>query len=68
MLTVFAVTNRPQADHNTHREYWDRITPANPCPVTMPSRAHMICTADISGKENNAVHRGAYPKAAPVTE
>jgi hypothetical protein len=34
----------------------------------MPRRAHIICTAVISGNENRAVHNGAYPNAAPVTE
>src|SRR4051812_18385914 len=37
-------------------------------PVTIPSRAHMICTAAIKGNENRAVHKDAYPNAAPVTE
>lgn len=59
MLTVFVMTSRMHALHNTHFEYRRRITPASPSPVTMPSRAHIICTATISGNENKAVHRGA---------
>ncbi len=59
MFTVFAITSRAQAPHNTHREYWRRMTPASPSPVTMPRRAHIICTAVISGNEKSAVHKGA---------
>jgi hypothetical protein len=36
--------------------------------VTIPRRAHIVCMAAIKGKEKIAVHKGAYPNAAPVTE
>src|SRR5882672_2923331 len=68
ILTTLATTRRPHAPHRTHLGYRSRTTPANPRPVTIPSRAHIICTALIRGNENSAVQRGAYPNAAPVTE
>src|SRR5579862_977155 len=68
MLTTLAITSSAQALHRTQRGYRTRITPASPSPVTMPRRAHMICMAAINGNEKIAVHRGAYPNAAPVTE
>jgi len=51
------MTSREHALHSTHRGYWRRITPASPSPATMPSRAHIICTATMSGNENSAVHK-----------
>src|SRR6266446_2812061 len=68
MLTTFATINNEHAPHKTHVGYLRRMTPARPSPVTIPSRAHMSCTEAIKGNENSAVHKGAYPKDAPVTE
>ncbi len=68
MLNTFATTNSRQAAQSTHLEYLSRIAPPNPRPVTIPSRAHINCTAAIKGKETSAVHRKAYPKTAPATE
>ena len=36
--------------------------------MIMPSRADISCTVVINGNENRAVHSGAYPKDAPLTE
>jgi hypothetical protein len=58
MLKTFATINRKHAPHSTQRGYARRRTPASPRPVTIPSRAHMSCTAAISGKENRAVQSG----------
>ena len=58
VLNTFATINRRHAPHSTQRGYDRRRTPASPRPVTNPSRAHMSCTAAISGKENNAVQSG----------
>src|SRR5438477_12274004 len=68
MLIVFAMTSNAQADHSTHGGYRLRMTPARPKPVTRPRRAHINCTAAISGNENRAVQSGAYPKRAPAIE
>ena len=59
MLMTFATTRRVQAPHRIGREYRRRMTPANPRPETIPSRAHISWTAAMSGKEKSAVQRGA---------
>jgi hypothetical protein len=41
---------------------------AKPCPVTLPIRAHIICTAAISGHVRRAVQRSFVPSWAPATE
>src|ERR1051325_7588970 len=68
MLKTFATIRRKQALHNIQRGQVRRKTPARPRPVTIPKRAHIIWTADIRGNEKRAVHNGAYPNKAPVTE
>src|ERR1017187_5696366 len=68
MLNTFATISSRHAGHSTHREYRNRMAPPSPRPVTIPSRAHISCTAAISGKETRAVHRKEYPKTAPATE
>src|SRR5450755_2047906 len=42
--------------------------PARPCPVTIPIRAHIICTAAINGHVRSAVQRSLVPSCAPATE
>ena len=42
--------------------------PAKPCPVTLPMRAHIICTAAISGHVSSAVHSNLVPSCAPAME
>jgi hypothetical protein len=42
--------------------------PAKPFPVTLPTRAHIICTAAIKGHVSNAVQRSLVPSWAPATE
>jgi len=39
-----------------------------PCPVTLPMRAHIICTAAIRGQVSNAVQSSLVPSCAPATE
>ena len=68
MLNTLATTSSAQAPQRIDRGYRRRTTPASPRPVTIPSRAHMSCTPAISGNEKSAVHSGAYPNDAPVTE
>jgi hypothetical protein len=68
IFTTFATIKSEHAPHSTQRGYVRRKTPARPRPVTIPSRAHIICTAAIKGKEKSAVQSGAYPNEAPVTE
>ena len=58
MFTMLAMTSSEQAPQRTHRGYRARITPASPRPVTIPRRAHIICTAAINGNEKRAVHSG----------
>ena len=45
-----------------------RNAAASPSPVTMPIRAHIICTAHISGKVSSAVHSIVVPSCAPAIE
>jgi hypothetical protein len=40
----------------------------SPMPVTIPIRAHIICTAAISGQVSNAVHNMPVPSLAPAIE
>src|ERR1043165_8624807 len=61
MLMTLATVRSKQAPHNTQRGYRFLTTAARPRPVTIPSRAHINCTAAIMGKEKIAVHRGPYP-------
>lgn len=39
-----------------------------PCPVTLPIRALIICTAAMSGQVRSAVQRSLVPSCAPATE
>ncbi len=68
ILNTLATISSRQAGHSTHREYRNRIAPPSPRPVTIPNRAHISCTAAISGKVTRAVQRKEYPKDAPATE
>src|ERR1039458_9692053 len=68
ILNTLATISSRHAGHSTHRGYRNRMAPPSPRPVTIPSRAHISCTAAISGKETRAVHRKEYPKTAPATE
>ena len=67
-LIVFATNSATAAMNSTGRGNLFRSAPAMPWPVTMPIRAHIVCTAIISGQVKSAVHRSAVPYCAPATE
>jgi hypothetical protein len=68
MLIVLAMSSAAEAA--TTRGFGKRLhnAPASPSPVTMPMRAHIICTAAISGQVSQAVHSNEVPSCAPATE
>ena len=59
-----AKTNTTQIQRGIFR----RRPLANPSPVTMPIRAHIICTAPISGHVTTEVHSKLVPSCAPAIE
>ena len=52
------------------RSLYDHVRklPESPRPVTIPIRAHIICTAAMSGHVMRAVQSNAVPCCAPATE
>ncbi|MEI9998316.1 MAG: hypothetical protein WDO13_03685 [Verrucomicrobiota bacterium] len=67
MLIVFAATSASTAATSTPRGTLRRSAPARPRPETIPTRAHIICTAAISGQVSSAVHSSVVPNCAPAT-
>src|ERR1035438_5083585 len=68
MLIVFAVSSAMTKASKSHFGNRCLKFPARPCPVTLPIRAHIICTAAISGHVSSAVQRSLVPSWAPATE
>ena len=68
MLIVLAISNASAISATTQRGNFSRNAPASPVPVTMPTRAHIICTQPINGQVNHAAHRKEVPNCAPTTE
>ena len=68
MLIVFAVKRAMTNASKSHFGNRCLKFPARPCPVTLPMRAHIICTAAISGQVSSAVQRSLVPSCAPATE
>jgi hypothetical protein len=67
-LRVLAANSAMQAMINKRRGTFLRSDATSPRPVTMPMRAHMICTAAISGQVSRAVQRRPSPNCAPAIE
>ena len=67
-LIVLARNRATAATSSTLRGNFVRNAPAIPCPVTIPIRAHIDCTAAISGQVKRAVQRNDVPYWAPATE
>jgi hypothetical protein len=61
MLIVFAISNANEMPATTQRGNFLRNAPARPMPVTMPMRAHIICTQPIKGHVIHADHRNDVP-------
>ena len=68
MLIVLAVKRAITNASNSHFGNRCLKFAANPCPVTLPMRAHIICTAAISGHVSSAVQRSLVPSCAPAME
>ena len=68
MLIVFAISRAITKASNSHLGNRCLKFAARPCPVTLPMRAHIICTAAMSGHVSNAVQRSLVPSCAPATE
>lgn len=68
MLMVFAAKSANAATTITGLGNFFRNTPARPRPVTMPMRAHIICTAPMSGQVRSAVQSSEVPCCAPAME
>lgn len=68
ILMVFAHSSETENATTSHRGYFFRNAAPSPCPVTMPIRAHMNCTAPISGHVMNAVQSRLVPSSAPAEE
>src|ERR1700687_5234831 len=68
MLIVLATSRATIKTPSNHLGNRRLKFPANPCPVTIPIRAHIICPAAISGHVRSAVQRSLVPSCAPATE
>src|SRR3984893_16833714 len=68
MLIVLATSRATIKTPSSHLGNRRLKFPANPCPVTIPIRAHIIWTAAISGHVRSAVQRSLVPSCAPATE
>ena len=68
MLIVFATSRAMTKASNSHFGNRCLKFAARPCPVTLPMRAHIICTAAISGHVSSAVQRSLVPSCAPAME
>ncbi len=68
MLNVFATNSVVAIVMSAGRGIFVRSAAASPLPVTMPMRAHIDCTAAISGHVTTAVQRSAVPNWAPARE
>jgi hypothetical protein len=68
MLIVFAVSRAITKASNSHLENRCLKFPTKPCPVTLPMRAHIICTAAMSGQVMSAVQSSLVPSCAPAME
>jgi hypothetical protein len=68
MLMVLAMSSATAMAPTIQRGNFARNAPASPMPVTMPIRAHIICTHPMSGQVTNADQRNAVPNCAPAAE
>jgi hypothetical protein len=68
MLMVFATSRADAAATRRGLGNFRRRAPASPRPVTIPMRAHVICTAAIRGHVRKAVQRSDVPNRAPAIE
>ena len=68
MLIAFARKSAIAIAASTHAGNFWRKAVASPAPVTIPIRAHIICTAHISGKVSSAVQSSVVPDCAPAIE
>ena len=68
ILIVLAIKRAMTTASNSHLGNRCLRFPARPCPVTLPMRAHIICTAAISGHVRSAVQSSLVPSCAPATE
>ena len=68
MLMVFATSRATMKTRTSQIGKRCVRFPASPMPVTLPMRAHIICTAAISGQVSSAVQRSLVPSCAPATE
>ena len=67
-LIVLAAKSAKVTMRISHRGKRLRNVSASPRPVTIPIRAHIICTAAISGQVSGAVQSNAVPCCAPAME
>src|SRR5450759_1520551 len=68
MLIVFARRRENVATMTKGFGMRFRSAAASPSPRTMPIRAHIICTAAMSGQVRRAVQRRLVPSCAPAME
>jgi hypothetical protein len=68
MLIVLAASRITAIVPTIQRGNFSRRAPASPMPVTIPTRADIICTQPMSGQVTNADHRKEVPNWAPTTE
>jgi hypothetical protein len=68
MLKTFAVATSATATYRTQGGYRRLIEVARPCPVVMPSRAAVSCTAAANGSVTIVIQSSPNPNAAPTCE
>jgi hypothetical protein len=67
-LIVLAPASAMTKAMQTQRGIFWRSPLASPSPVTIPMRAHIICTAAMRGQVTSDVQRSRVPNWAPVIE
>src|ERR1043165_705109 len=68
MLMVLARKSASAASRSTGRGSFIANAPTRPRPVCMPTRAHIICTACMSGQLTHENHSSELPSRAPAME
>jgi hypothetical protein len=67
-LNVLAQKSAAAATNSTDRGSLRRNALIRPPPVTIPTRAHMLCTAAMSGQVSGASQSSSNPNRAPAIE
>jgi len=68
MLIVFAMSSATHAPSRSGLGNFSLSAAMRPLPVTMPMRAHIVCTDAMRGHKKTAIQSSPVPSCAPATE